>query len=287
MMTERSLLDSCASITLADLQQEAAFLTRRDRKYLLPVAEVPGILAIFGDTTRVLEIGGRRTFGYETTYFDNDSYVSYHGALRKRPNRFKVRVRSYLGSDICQLEAKVRDGRGNTVKHRMHHAEPGDRLDEADRRWLEHLPQVAPYADSLAPCLTTMYRRSTLVLPEGAGRITFDRSLAFALPDGTQVSLPGVAIVESKGPGQPLPVDRLLWRHGYRPQSISKYALGLSLLLPELPANRWHRIRRDMQAIAVPVDHVTSQMALTWLPDTSRIDADVPVPPELQAVSLW
>ncbi|HWK79398.1 MAG TPA: hypothetical protein VNP95_01455, partial [Thermomicrobiales bacterium] len=56
--------------------------------------------------------------------------------------------------------------------------------------------------------------------------------------------------IETKGTGKPTSFDRLLWRHGIRPQAMSKFNVGLSLLVPELPANRWHRVRTRLDTLA-------------------------------------
>ena len=51
-----------------------------------------------------------------------------------------------------------------------------------------------------------------------------------------------LAIVETKTPAAPSAADRWLWAAGHRPAVISKYATGMALLHPELPANKWHHI---------------------------------------------
>lgn len=59
-----------------------------------------------------------------------------------------------------------------------------------------------------------------------------------------------LAIVETKTPGAPSSADRWLWAAGHRPAAISKYATGMALLHPELPANKWHRVlTRELAAV--------------------------------------
>ena len=50
-----------------------------------------------------------------------------------------------------------------------------------------------------------------------------------------------IAVVETKTCGAPCAADQLLWRDGHRPTVMSKYCTGLAALVPELPANKWHR----------------------------------------------
>lgn len=246
-------LNRFPAIALDEMQEEAAFLTRADRKYLVPVAALPRLLAAAEPHTRILEIDGRRRFGYTTPYFDDDACTAYLSAMRRRPHRFKVRTRLYIDSGLRLLEVKIRDRRGYTVKHRMPHETTAlDRLSGRELAWLREFPQVARLAGPLRHRVTTRYHRATLVLPGASGRVTIDRDVTFSLPCGEAMTLPELAIVETKGAGKPTSFDRLLWRDGFRPTSMSKFAAGLSLLLPELPANRWHRVRQRLLAEAQP-----------------------------------
>jgi hypothetical protein len=56
----------------------------------------------------------------------------------------------------------------------------------------------------------------------------------------------------------------VLWAHGHRPVSVSKFAAGLSLLTPELPANRWHRVHERLAGL--------SRRALPESPRSLRLD---------------
>jgi hypothetical protein len=240
-------LSSFDGISLIDLQAEASFLTRRDRKYLVPVEAAASLFAGIEPGSRVLQIDGTREFSYTTRYFDDD-HAAYFRTLRRRPNRFKVRTRLYNDTGICQLEVKVRDGRGMTVKERLNHDQSAfGALGIDDLAWLRAFPQIGEHADHLEPCLSTFYRRTTIVFPAGAGRMTIDRDLSFAGLDGHQLSLPGWLTIETKSAGAPLPMDRYLWAHGFRPVKASKFAFGVSLLHPELPANRWHRLLNQLE----------------------------------------
>jgi hypothetical protein len=140
MIAGSTVLAGWAPNTLEELQQEAAFLTLRDRKYLVPDDVVGKILAAYEGTLRVREIDECRIFGDETTYLDNAGYRSFHDALRKRPKRFMVRVRTYVDDGLCHLEAKVRDGRGNAVKHRLIRT-PGGSLTVLAHAWRPRTPQ--------------------------------------------------------------------------------------------------------------------------------------------------
>ena len=129
-------------------------------------------------------------------------------------------------------------------------------------------------AAALRPVLATTYERTTLHLPRAEARATIDTALTWrrlgpaapagssagavvgvpmspqalrpahltaAVNEGEPVSVADIAVVETKNPATPSPVDRALWDAGHRPARISKYATGMALLHPELPANRWYR----------------------------------------------
>ena len=228
-------------IDLDQLAATADLQTRADRKYLVPRHYVERVVARLDG--RALEIDGARAFAYESVYFDTPDLVSYLGAARRRPRRFKVRTRAYVGSRDCMLEVKVRDARGRTVKHRFPHPFDQRRELTADARdFVRSVDVAAPSADQLHGALTTTYRRATLVLRGTPARITVDLNAAFRSVDGRSVHLDDLAWIETKTPGPPCPADRLLWRDRYRPAIVSKYCTGLAALEPDLPSNKWHRV---------------------------------------------
>ncbi|WP_432901418.1 polyphosphate polymerase domain-containing protein [Micromonospora matsumotoense] len=233
-------------IGLTELTERAALQTRFDRKYLLPVAEIPHLLAGLDRTDQVLEIDGRRAFRYESIYFDTADLVSFRLTARRRRRRFKIRTRTYLDSGLCWLEVKTEGTRGGTVKERLPY-----RLDDSGT-----LTPGRPFVDGVlaalssgpaltfSPTLTTSYLRSTLYLPATASRATIDVALRWEDHRGRRLALPELAIIETKTGSTASHVDRLLWRQGHRPVAISKYATGLAALDPELPAGRWRRTLR-------------------------------------------
>jgi len=83
-----------APVGLADLAAEADLQVRVDRKYLLS-ADVAGALlaALDPEAAMVLEIDGRRQFGYESHYLDTLALTSYRSTAQRPPRRFNVRTR--------------------------------------------------------------------------------------------------------------------------------------------------------------------------------------------------
>ncbi len=243
-------VDRFDPIGLDDLVERASLLSRVDRKYVVPAAELPRLLAAAPSSARVLEIGGSRTFGYRSTYLDTPDRLSYLLAGRRRRRRFKVRTRSYLDTGTSWLEVKTRRARDLTVKERVAHHDvavdgpltPDGRVFVADRLAAAGIPVDA---DALEPVLVTAYLRSTLFLPESRSRVTIDTELGWTTltrTDHTDLDRSSLAVVETKSGSSPSGFDRLLWTRGHRPRQISKYGVGMAALHPELPRLKWHRV---------------------------------------------
>ena len=264
------------STTLEDLNSAASLLTRVDRKYLVASSAAQNVVDALTGRALVLDIDGRRSFSYASTYFDTPGLDSYLQAARKRRHRFKIRTRSYLDAGLTFLEVKTRGPRGATIKQRLdYRAADADRLTEEGIDFVVEC--LAPLtgsaqearrtAQSLRPVMATTYRRTTLHLPDDDARATIDTDLAWTAlaprsgassgsssTTGAGRTRPTVvgrgasraagpfAVVETKNPARHSPTDRYLWAAGHRPSRISKYATGMAALHPELPANKWHRL---------------------------------------------
>ncbi|MFI7539994.1 polyphosphate polymerase domain-containing protein [Actinoplanes sp. NPDC049599] len=314
----------CPPISLAELVQEAELLTRVDRKYLVPRTDLPAVLAGLPAGTRVLEINGRRDFAYRSAYFDTPALHSYLAAARGRRHRFKLRIRSYLDSDLHFFEVKTRGIRGTTTKQRI----PYDDEPTLSPSALAYAAEVLGTRLDLAHVLTTRYHRQTFFLPAGSlpagslptgspaagspaagslpvglspagslpagspaagspaagspaaaggARLTIDTRLVWELPDGSSVSAPDWAIVETKSAAGASTADRLLWSLRHRPRVVSKYGTGLAALRPDLPANRWRPALRMFPAdLATDRRRPTPQPARTdrWHSTTDTSPAD-------------
>lgn len=247
------------AIGLDALTTDAALLARVDRKYIVPLEVIPTLVeAARSDGPRdeasvpaALEIDGCRELDYLSVYFDTPDLLSFRLAAHARRRRFKLRTRTYLDSGTVYLELKTRGARGLTVKDRDVYdgAEPDVLTAEARSEAANALEAIGvgpERADDLDARLATRYRRTTLLVPGTAGdpasRATIDLDVQWREVAGVAFALPDFAIVETKSTGRASRIDRTLWRLGYRPQRISKYATGLAALHRELPRNRWTRV---------------------------------------------
>lgn len=257
-------LDGLPGVGLEQMSADAALMTRTDRKYVVPLESLPGLVGrvvALDPGTRVLDIHGRRRHAYSSTYLDTPDLDGWWSSARRRRRRFKVRSRHYRDTDLAFTEVKTRGPRGTTVKTRT--PLPG----HGRARDLDVLPDVhLAFVDTelaragvddvdvsgLVPTLHTSYLRSTLWLPSSGSRVTIDTDLAWSLPWSEEtVRVPGLAVVETKTARGGVGIDRALWAEGHRPVRISKYGTGLGLLVPELPDHRWHRTLTRIRAAAL------------------------------------
>lgn len=230
-------------VALDELLAGAELSDRTDVKYVVPVAALAALADALRGSHRVLEHGGRRVFGYETTYFDTPDLRAYREHLQQRRRRFKCRSRDYVDGDLCVFEVKLAGARGRTVKRRIDH--PRERRGELTEVALAFLRGCVEQAYGRPPdlrlrrTLEVTCTRVTLAAPERGERLTCDFGLAFAGGDGAAGRLaPGMAIVESKSAGGGALADRALRALGARPVSgCSKYCLGIALTAPGVRSN--------------------------------------------------
>ncbi|MCW2838915.1 MAG: polyphosphate polymerase protein, partial [Aeromicrobium sp.] len=102
-------------ISLDELVESAELLTRVDRKYVVPVREVDALISCLQGSARILDIDGRREFGYRSAYYDTPHRESFLTSGRSRRLRLKVRTRTYLDTGSSWLEVKTRQSLDQTV----------------------------------------------------------------------------------------------------------------------------------------------------------------------------
>jgi hypothetical protein len=248
---ERAVAEAAAMVApigLEELMDLAELQTRVDRKYFVPAAIFHRMIAELAPQMRVLEIDGRRTFGYESIYFDTPTLDGYRAHIQRRRQRFKVRTRTYTDSGQCMFEVKLKGARGETVKQRVPHPieESGELTGEALAHLHTALFEAYRWAQppQLRSTMATTYRRTTFVSRTGDVRLTCDVGLS-CLDVNHEVRDTGThVLVESKSAGPGNAPDRILRDLGVRPASVSKYCVGIAALHPEMPSNPWHRTLR-------------------------------------------
>ena len=226
----------------------AALMDRVDRKFILPVALLPGVLARLRGRYRVLEVNGRRLSRYSTRYFDTADLALYHAHHSGRARRYKVRVRSYVDSESRWLEVKLKTNKGRTHKKRVSlvHDRVGP-MERLEREGLLGVTDAVP-AGELREAMVVEYTRLTLVRTDAPERITLDLGLTFSRA-GEERSFPGLVVAEIKQPRRAdSPFLEIVREHGIREGSLSKYCAGIASLEPRARSNRFREALRRLES---------------------------------------
>ena len=243
-------LENFDPLSLPEIQ-DAALMKRTDTKYVFPESRLLDILAGLNPTYAVLEVEKVRMQEYQTLYFDTPDFRLYHQHHNGQRDRFKLRVRSYLDSDVQFIEVKRKDNHDRTRKTRL----------LMDNRVDGHSPEVQSFLESalplhhrtpLVPKITNRFDRITLVSKRDMERMTLDLDLRFLSPSG-QFSLPGIVIAEVKQPHfsvQSVFIQRMR-RTGYHPTRFSKYCIGVALAYPDLKRNAFKPVLLDIQRLVL------------------------------------
>jgi hypothetical protein len=239
-------LASLAPVSLEEVVDGAARLTRVDRKYLVPRATAQELLDELSPAFRLLTISGRSSTGYRSTYFDTPELASCRAHVQRRRSRWKARSRLYVEDGLCRVEVKTKDGRGATVKHvRELTGHRYGALEEPTRAFiaasLEQRGITLPDAD-LRASAEVSYRRITLADTRAHERVTLDWDVSCS-HGGQRVWLdPSWVLVETKAGARPSAVDRALIRLGVRARPFSKYVSAVSLLRDDVADNDVRRL---------------------------------------------
>lgn len=219
-------------ISLDELNAKAAMLERLDNKYILPAHRLRPALEVFATHFDVLEIGGKRAFGYATTYFDDPDLRGYFDHHQGRRKRCKVRMRNYLDAGLSYLEVKLKDKRQVTIKKRLKLTAPSVGLDRGALNFVEDCHRslyASPFAKPLFAVIGMQYERITLVAKAGGERMTIDTALRFEAANITRIVRPDMFIVETKSARGNGIADKILRSmHMHPTKRCSKYCIGMA-----------------------------------------------------------
>lgn len=232
-------------ISLAEVLAQSELQVRLDRKYLVSAKDFTRLANRLAGELKALDIDGRRSFAYESRYFDTPARQTYREHLAGRRDRFKVRTRSYVDSGETMFEVKLETPDGGTDKRRFPHpTEAYGRLTSDARRHLRATLSAAgrQAPADLGPSCATAYQRSTFVANDGSTRITCDHDLVCSNEDGSVGALRDHVLVEVKSATAPSFVDQAFADLAVEQISISKYCVGIALLHPDLPSDPWNAV---------------------------------------------
>jgi hypothetical protein len=229
-----NILQSFAPISLKEMDG-VELMNRTDTKFMTSMSELISILKTLPDSYRVLEVNGLRQSSYETLYYDTPDFLFYRRHHSGKKNRYKIRKRSYVDSNLNFLEVKFKSNKDRTIKDRTKLPSIEENLIDTEKDFIEGETHLGL---ELVPKLWNSFKRITLVnqaLPE---RLTIDCDLSFKHED-SESQMKGLVICEVKQEKQNRrsPFMQEVKRRMIRAESISKYCLGVALLYPTVKSN--------------------------------------------------
>jgi hypothetical protein len=230
------ILNKFEPISLKEMDS-VKLMDRTDTKYTFNRTQFDAVLGDILEEYRVLEIDGKRISRYKTLYYDTDKYNLYTKHHNGELNRYKIRHRSYLESNIGFLEVKFKNNKGRTVKNRIKKVEVPNGW-EGDTE--AFLTQMLPFPPSdLVPVIWVNYSRLTLVNKTSAERLTIDLDLEF-VKDTVTKNLNSLVIAEVKQEKRKAsPFLKIMRKYHIREGSISKYCLGIALTCDDVKKNNF------------------------------------------------
>lgn len=238
-------------ITLAEMKG-IRLMNRIDTKYLAPSNLLPYLLGKCRDDFRIQHVDGCTLSRYSTQYYDTkdlEMYTLHHNS--KRP-RLKVRLRTYVDSDIHFLEIKNKSNKGRTVKVRIQLFGDQSICQSLPCTLNDFLGRHTHYTvDDLIPHINTSFDRITLVNNNKSERVTIDTNLSFHnCRTGITKNIPELMIIELKQDGKvSSKLKDFLVESRVQPIGISKYCLGTILTDASAKSNRFKPKLRYIQKI--------------------------------------
>ena len=112
-----NLLSTFEPIHLEQMER-VKLMNRVDTKFAFDIKVLAEILPDLAQNYFALEINNVRTPSYQSQYFDDNKLSFYSAHHSGRPNRYKVRIRKYVESNLLFLEIKHKF-KGRTIKKRI------------------------------------------------------------------------------------------------------------------------------------------------------------------------
>ena len=218
----KQLLDSFEPITLKEMDR-VKLMNRMDTKFAFRVNDLTIILPLLIENYRILTIEETNTPHYESLYFDDERFSFFKDHHNSKGNRFKVRIRKYVESNLFFLEVKHKI-KGRTDKKRIVTDQFNEILPESDLAFVQNELKANK---NLVPTMWNSFQRITLVSKTENERLTLDFNILFE-KDGVKKSFKHLVIAELKQEdlNRNSVFYQLMKKHQIRPYRLSKYCLG-------------------------------------------------------------
>lgn len=245
-----SLLQEFEPITLQEMSS-IRLMNRIDRKFLCTEQTLSELLERAKTDYLVQKTDGHLVQNYSTVYLDDPGYTMYMIHHNGHLTRQKVRIRTYIESELCFFEIKVKNNHGRTRKKRLELPVP-DNWNNVETVAFLNRHAVLPIAmDNLQPKIRNRFQRITLVNRNLSERLTIDIGLEFSnLESGITQSVDGLVILELKRDGNTISPSLDIFRElGIKPSGFSKYCIGMAMTCPGLKTNNFKTRLRKIEKL--------------------------------------
>ena len=226
-------------ITLAEMNS-VSLMKRVDTKFILKESQLLEVLSKLYEDYKILEIDQERLMKYSTLYFDSENKKCFNDHHNGKLNRYKIRMRKYLVSDICFLEIKKKNNLGVTNKIRR---QIKDFETDLSLKSKEFITNSNINNLLLEPSLYNNFSRMTFVNKSEAERLTIDVDLSFSF-GAKEKKFEKLVVIEIKQEGKRLntTINKVLKSMSILPTNFSKYCIGISNTLDNIKSNRFKEI---------------------------------------------
>ncbi len=236
MREHAAILEGFEPINLKEMDS-VKLMNRTDTKFIFNISHFPAIMQEVMEHYRVLEIDGKRISRYETLYYDTGRYDLYNKHHQGKLNRYKIRHRTYVESNIGFLEVKFKNNKGRTIKTRISQKDVPFTWQSDCETFLNKMLPFQP--QSLVPVIWINYSRLTLVNKTSPERLTIDLGLEFKKNEQNQI-LDKLVIAEVKQEKrQASPFMKVMKKYHIREGSISKYCMGIAFTCNDVKKNNF------------------------------------------------
>ena len=231
-----NILKQFDPITLQEMEG-VKLMDRTDTKFIFNISELCSILMEAKKNYKIVDIEGNSISRYKTLYFDSEELTLYNKHQVGKLNRYKIRHRTYVDSNLGFLEVKFKNNKGRTFKTRI---KENMVPDLTTGKAFEFLEKTLPFSPlNLIPKIWINYSRITLVNKTSAERLTLDLNLEFE-KDGQTKMLDQLVIAEVKQDSKVAsPFVSTMRTMHIREGSISKYCFGVATIFPEVKKNNF------------------------------------------------
>lgn len=230
------LLQHLEPITLEQMSS-IRLMNRTDTKFVTSKENLARLLEMAQGKYYAQFNNDSKIANYMTTYWDTDNHRFFLEHHNGRAPRQKVRVRTYMDSQLTFLEVKTKNNHGRTKKKRVEVPSQEIEVRGTNGEFVEGL--VHQGLNEMHPTVRNQFHRITLVNYDKTERLTIDYDVHFHnMETGKDAETGPLVIIELKRDGNVYsPVLEILRVLRIKPSGFSKYCIGSVMTNKSLKQN--------------------------------------------------